>query len=605
MPATALLKFAQGSNVGNNGRALIVTAGTSVTISNSNNADVQSYRIELLYAPPDSSMYIIPGIDVPTVLAQGNGVPSAALTPEVGIHGTYRIRLTVWSGPGYSGQSDVDIRCFSVPTPNKLFVKPPYQKFPDPLPLEGEGKAGEKPDELNFQNQRWGWSGPGYYAGTSHPFRLLNAIIEELDSAGSGSGSLVTSSAEGTVAQFPNGYLRILLSDGSTPGGVWRTITSSNAGDLIAEGAIPLVCLEEGDTAGEFLYWTGTAWETRIIPLLPTATHHGQMLYWSAGISSWVPCNQPPANGAIMTYESNQPMWDLAGTSGVANIGQLLYWDGSNERWSVSTAPPSTSARYAPTFFGGSMSWQSFGGTLPSGTTQGQILYWDATAGEWMYTDNSSAVAGMTVVLNASNQPIWVSAAAASLVSSTVPGNVNAFPDSASYLFASDGATAGGIWVRSLNPYVNDGSLDVVKLYGESTYYYLLTSYGNYAVWRNFIEDLRTASFHEEYSNGNSGTAKTINWTVAQKQSVTLTDNCTFTFTAPRGPCNLMLRLRQDSTGSRTITWPSSSRASGGTILLGQEANTNTVVGIYYDGTNYFLTSTVNVPDSQATTVLV
>jgi hypothetical protein len=42
---------------------------------------------------------------------------------------------------------------------------------------------------------------------------------------------------------------------------------------------------------------------------------------------------------------------------------------------------------------------------------------------------------------------------------------------------------------------------------------------------------------------------------------ITLTDNCTFTFSNPSASgtaCSITLILRQDGTGSRTVTWPAS-----------------------------------------------
>jgi len=55
--------------------------------------------------------------------------------------------------------------------------------------------------------------------------------------------------------------------------------------------------------------------------------------------------------------------------------------------------------------------------------------------------------------------------------------------------------------------------------------------------------------------NGNSGTSKTIDWTAGNKQKMTLTGNCEVSFTDPSGSAPLELRLIQDTTGGRTVTW--------------------------------------------------
>lgn len=97
------------------------------------------------------------------------------------------------------------------------------------------------------------------------------------------------------------------------------------------------------------------------------------------------------------------------------------------------------------------------------------------------------------------------------------------------------------------------------------------------------------AYFGSEVDNGNSGVADTIDWGAGNKQKSTLTGNCTFTFTAPDGPCNLVLKLVQDGTGSRTVTWPGTVKWPAGTApTLTTDAAGIDLVTFYWDGTNYF-----------------
>jgi len=102
-------------------------------------------------------------------------------------------------------------------------------------------------------------------------------------------------------------------------------------------------------------------------------------------------------------------------------------------------------------------------------------------------------------------------------------------------------------------------------------------------------------AYFTETDNGNSGASDTIDWTLSNKQKSTLTDNCTFTFTAPGGPCNLTLKLAQDGTGSRTVTWPAAVHWSGGTApTLTTTASRIDIISFYYDGTTYFGSSVLN-----------
>jgi len=93
-----------------------------------------------------------------------------------------------------------------------------------------------------------------------------------------------------------------------------------------------------------------------------------------------------------------------------------------------------------------------------------------------------------------------------------------------------------------------------------------------------------SAGFIEQSITSSSGSA-TIDWTKGNKAAITLTENVTFTFTNPNEACNLVLRLVQDSTGGRTVTWPSGIKWAGGVIpTLTTDANAIDIVSFYYDG---------------------
>lgn len=95
--------------------------------------------------------------------------------------------------------------------------------------------------------------------------------------------------------------------------------------------------------------------------------------------------------------------------------------------------------------------------------------------------------------------------------------------------------------------------------------------------------------YFTEYDNGNSGTSKTIDWAAnGHKQKITMTGDCTLTFTAPAGPCNLLLKKIQDGTGSRVPTWPAAVKWPGGTKPVHSGASKTDIVSFYYDGTNYY-----------------
>ena len=103
-----------------------------------------------------------------------------------------------------------------------------------------------------------------------------------------------------------------------------------------------------------------------------------------------------------------------------------------------------------------------------------------------------------------------------------------------------------------------------------------------------------TATFDAEYSNGSSGSEKTVDWNNGNKQALTLTDNCTFTFTAPTGgACNLNLRCIQDSTGGRVAIWPGTVYSPGGkatSLILSTAADAIDIACFFWNGSNYYAT---------------
>lgn len=70
----------------------------------------------------------------------------------------------------------------------------------------------------------------------------------------------------------------------------------------------------------------------------------------------------------------------------------------------------------------------------------------------------------------------------------------------------------------------------------------------------------------------------------------------TFTFTAPSAPGTFILKLVQDSVGSRTATWPGTVKWPGGAApTLTTTATTGTdIITFYYDGTSYFAVDTLD-----------
>lgn len=159
MPATALIRFTQGANTDVAGKAVLgdYEDFSAITVTNGDNTDVVEWTIYLLDAPPDSVSF--PMGSNPQVLATAvTATPTTNFTPDA--DGTWRIMLEVRDA---LGAVDRDIRCFGIPDA-RGFVRPPYQKGPDPLPVElpiiiSELPRPIKPDEQNYGLNERGWAG--------------------------------------------------------------------------------------------------------------------------------------------------------------------------------------------------------------------------------------------------------------------------------------------------------------------------------------------------------------------------------------------------------------------------------------------------------------
>lgn len=102
-----------------------------------------------------------------------------------------------------------------------------------------------------------------------------------------------------------------------------------------------------------------------------------------------------------------------------------------------------------------------------------------------------------------------------------------------------------------------------------------------------------------EFDDGNSGTSKTIDWSVATAgiaHKITVTGACTFTFTPPLHPRWVQLKLVHEASATvYALTWPGTVKWPGGTKI----ANTNTsgavdIASFWYDGTNYYGVGSLN-----------
>ena len=90
-----------------------------------------------------------------------------------------------------------------------------------------------------------------------------------------------------------------------------------------------------------------------------------------------------------------------------------------------------------------------------------------------------------------------------------------------------------------------------------------------------------------------SGGSKTIDWTAGNKQKYTLTSGGTLTFTAPSGPCSLILKIT-NSGASRAIVWPATVEWPDSSQPEESGTGKIDIYSFFYDGTNYWGGASLN-----------
>lgn len=93
-----------------------------------------------------------------------------------------------------------------------------------------------------------------------------------------------------------------------------------------------------------------------------------------------------------------------------------------------------------------------------------------------------------------------------------------------------------------------------------------------------------------EFDNGNGGSAKTVNLAngLAQKLTLNNATPCVLTLTNPLSGQSYLIKLVQDATGGRAITWPGTVKWPLSTAPTLSGANKIDLINLYWDGTNYF-----------------
>jgi len=130
---------------------------------------------------------------------------------------------------------------------------------------------------------------------------------------------------------------------------------------------------------------------------------------------------------------------------------------------------------------------------------------------------------------------------------------------------------AGGVQLNALNALDASGTKDATTFLGGNNIWSvppgieLPTWSIDHNADNHNLTNVRSILFNPEFDNGNSGAAKTIDWSIGDNQLLNLTDDVTLTFLPePTGVSNLTLKLIQDPV-EKNVTWPLNVKWEGGT----------------------------------------
>jgi hypothetical protein len=101
--------------------------------------------------------------------------------------------------------------------------------------------------------------------------------------------------------------------------------------------------------------------------------------------------------------------------------------------------------------------------------------------------------------------------------------------------------------------------------------------------------------YYTELHTETDGATVTFDFDDGNVQEVTLAGNRTFAFTNAKPGGRYMVKITQDATGSRTVTWPGNIKWSGGSApTLTTTGGKTDIVSLMYDGTDFYATCSKN-----------
>lgn len=146
--------------------------------------------------------------------------------------------------------------------------------------------------------------------------------------------------------------------------------------------------------------------------------------------------------------------------------------------------------------------------------------------------------------------------------------------------------TAGGTGVGTLTGIVKGNGTSAFSAATAGTDYTSPTS--TETMTNKTLTNPTVTNYVETPYSANSSTAITIALTNGTVQIITLTGNATITMPTATSGKSFIMYLKQDATGSRTVTWSTVKWAGGTAPTITSTASRQDIYSFFADGTNWY-----------------
>lgn len=192
------------------------------------------------------------------------------------------------------------------------------------------------------------------------------------------------------------------------------------------------------------------------------------------------------------------------------------------------------------------------------------------------------------VNFGAGTKDVFVTYAADKAVYKDASNNVNALGTISSGVWNGTEITVpyGGTGVATLTGIVKGNGQSAFSAAVAGTDY--VTPSGSETLTNKTLTNPTVTNYVETPFTANSGTAITLALTNGTVQIITLTGNATITMPTATSGKSFLLMLKQDGTGSRTVTWSTVKWPAGTAPTITSTASRQDIFSFFADGTNWY-----------------